>query len=66
VTRSLHDKPTVSGVEIEHIDFSPELGCMLVRHHNYDREEELQPPEVEAVRRWLHCFAQSVKRELGM
>ncbi len=66
VERSLSSRPDVDGVELEQIDFAPELGCYRIRRHSFDKEEDMQPPEIVAVRRWLHCFAQAVKRELGM
>lgn len=66
VMRELVEPPRIDGVDMVHIDFAPESSCYLIRHNDYDREEEMRPPEIEAVRRWLHCFAESVKRELGM
>lgn len=66
VERELRQAPTVDGVDIDQIDYAPELQTAELRRHTYDKRDDMTPPEVEAVRRWLHCFAQSVKRELGM
>lgn len=66
VSRELNEAPHVDGVELVQIDYAPEFHCFQIRHHSYDREEEMQPPEIVAVLRWLHCFAEAVKRELGM
>ena len=66
VTRPIDVRPDIVGVEFVEMDFAPDDKCFLIRHHVYDREEEMAPPEIEAVRRWLHCFAESVKHKLGM
>ena len=52
--------------DLSEIDYAPELQTAEIRRHTYDKRDDMTPPEVEAVRRWLNCFAQSVKRELGM
>lgn len=66
VSRPLEAAPHVDGVEFVQIDCSVDMHCYLIRRHSYDREEEMRPPEIAAVKQWLHCFAEAVKREVGM
>lgn len=66
VSRPLKDAPHVAGVEFVQIDCAVDVHCYRIRRHIQDREEDMEPGEVEAVKRWLHCFANAVKRELGM
>ena len=65
VSRDLERAPDVLP-EIAEIDYCPEFHTAEIRPRPCDRRRDLEAPEVEAIRRWLHCFANSVKRELGM
>ena len=51
--------------DISEIDYAPELHTAEIRI-DIEGRREMYPPEIDAVRRWLNRFAQSVKRELGM
>lgn len=42
--------------DMEEIDCEPAVQCYIVRHHEYDAQEELKPPEIEAVMLWLRRF----------
>ena len=66
IERELRQVPTVEGVDIDQIDYAPELRCFLIKRKPYTGPADMEPPEIEAVKRWLHCFANAVKRELGM
>ena len=66
VCRPLKEPPHVPGLEYVEIDCAADVHCYRIRRHKYDREEDMESREVEAVKRWLHCFANGVKRELGM
>ena len=65
VAREISVKPDLP-FDVYEVDYAPELGSHEIRHRACDRREELKPPEVVEIRKWLHCFACAVKRELGM
>ena len=66
IERELRQVPTVEGVDIDQIDYAPELRCFLIKRKPYTGPADMESPEIDAVKRWLHCFANAVKRELGM
>lgn len=65
VTRPLTAAPDMLP-EVYTIDYAPELKTSEIVPRPCDKVRDMEPPEVEAVCRWLHCFAASVKREMGM
>jgi hypothetical protein len=67
MSRDLTAVPQIDGLQIVEIDFAPELKCFQIRRTKYSsREEELERHERAAIKRWLHCFAEEMKREMGM
>ncbi len=61
VSQDLEVKPELP-FEMYEVDYCKDFGTAEVRHRACDRRVDLEPHDVEAVRRWLHCFAQEVKR----
>lgn len=61
VVRKLTVKPDLP-FEMVRIDCEPAVGCFLVVHDKFHGEEELKPPEIEAVMNWLRCFADALLR----
>ena len=65
VERPLTVKPDLP-FDVYTIDYAPELDTLEVRYRACDQRNDIKPSEVAAIRMWLHCFANAVKRELGM
>lgn len=48
VERELRQVPTVEGVDIDQIDYAPELRCFLIKRKPYTGPADMEPPEIEA------------------
>ena len=65
VSRDLSGPPEIDPMKsIYEIDYAPELHTYEVRERACDCRRDLNPPEQEAVRRWLMSFAAAVKRSV--
>ena len=65
VERPLTVKPDLP-FDVYAFDYAPELDTREIRHRACDKRDDLDKDEIAAIHRWLHCFANAVKRELGM
>jgi hypothetical protein len=65
VEREISVKPDLQ-IEMYTIDYAPELDTQEIRRRPCDHRDDITAPEVAAIKGWLHCFANAVKRELGM
>lgn len=63
VERLIVAKPDLP-FEMYTIDYAPELDTQEIRRRPSDQRDDITAPEVVAIQRWLHCFANAVKREL--